>query len=121
MKCPKCKERTEVLETAQRPDAPTRRRRRCLSPSCQHRFTTAESSLDSLVRHTGPGELELELKKITGKRRGYDPEALAAAISVDRRRKQMALEQRRRERYDDEDAPPRTLSRESLNRELGRY
>ena len=120
MKCPKCKERTEVLETAQRHEAPTRRRRRCLSPACQHRFTTAESSLDS-VRQVAPGDLELELRKITGKRRGYDPEALAAAISVDRRKRQIALEQRRLERYDDDDAPPHVLNKTTLRLELEGY
>jgi transcriptional regulator NrdR family protein len=123
MRCPKCREKSEVLETETREGRPTRRRRRCLNPHCQHRFTTAEEALENMLRVTGEGDLVRELRRVGGKpRKGYDPEALAAAICVDRRKQQIAREQRQRvEQYDGEDGPPRRLNRFTMRRELQGY
>ena len=129
MKCPKCKDRTEVLETAQR-GANTHRRRRCLGPHCLHRFTTTETSAPAASIPL-PDEGEIRARLLTRELKGqgsgrYDREALAAAISVDRRRAQIRRAQRESERkeraawYDNGFEPaPLRLDRESLKRELG--
>ena len=129
MKCPKCKDRTEVLETAQR-GTNTHRRRRCLAPACMHRFTTTETNNTSAaIPERSEDEIRARLLskefKGTGK---YDNEALAAAIAVDKRRAHIRRQQRERDRaeratwYDNgfEPAPSR-LDHETLRRELGEY
>lgn len=114
MICPKCKQRTEVLETAQRDQPITRRRRRCIA--CYHRFTTIET----LVGHEKQSLDLVEAVRVLGrKRKGFDAEAIAAAIAVDRRKAKIAREQRERE-YN-EHAAPRHLSGAVLRRELKGY
>ena len=121
MICPKCKGRTEVLETVNRDKPVTRRRRRCTS--CTHRFTTHELQIEKLSRQPGdPMELALKVRRLMGRKR-CDPEAIAAAIAVDRRKAKIAREQRERDQdrgpYAEEHRAPRRLNRELLKRELG--
>lgn len=89
MKCPKCKDKTEVLETSQRGER-THRRRRCLGPHCLHRFTTSEvnnsSALVSVAQSPAPVE----------------DDALQAAMAVDQRRAAIARAQRADRRRDRE-------------------
>lgn len=120
MKCPKCKNNTEVLETIQKAGQ-TKRRRRCLSPSCSFRFASYETPEGSSGSSAPASPLPQWLERVRD-RPGVDKEALIAAYNVDQRRAQIAREQRRKAReeyYDyDEDAP---LSREEILRELRGY
>ena len=111
MICPKCKETTEVLETTQRAAPVTRRRRRCLT--CTHRFTTIEVQIEAHRVAVG-GDLAAAVRRVTG--RGFDAEAIAAAIAVDRRKAKIAREQRYRD--EEEHAAPRRLGGLALRREL---
>lgn len=123
MKCPRCREKSEVLETQARDGLPTKRRRRCLNPHCRHRFVTVEAPLGIIPQAESNGSLVEELRRVGGNRsrKGYDPEALAAAIAVDRRKKVIEREQRRRAEQLDDDAPPSRLSRVNMRRELQGY
>ena len=127
MKCPKCKDRTEVLET--RPAATyIRRRRRCLNPHCLKRFTTTESRVAGLPV---AGEAALRARALAREfsSKVADPEALEAALTVDMRRAEIARQQRAQRRaerdtwYDDDgfDAAPTRLDRDALKRELGEF
>ena len=113
----KCGGYTDVLETIQRGPLQTRRRRRCLT--CGHRFTTIETTVEAHRKSAG-FDLVDELKRLSKGRRNFDAEAVAAAISVDRRKREIA-ERQRRERYDDDDATPRQLNRFAARRELRGY
>jgi transcriptional regulator NrdR family protein len=123
VKCPKCKHNSEVLETIQR-GTQTKRRRRCLSPSCQFRFASYETAEGDAITtsSTSRDSLPEWLERVRS-RPGVDKEALIAAYSVDRRRKEIEREQRRRARaeretdYDEE--PP--LTKEELMREIRGY
>lgn len=103
MKCLKCGEKTEVLETIQRPGG-TRRRRRC--KTCEHRFTTTEVA-NEYVMELAQEQLQKASRRASGSK--FDPEAIAAAIAVDRRKKEIAERQRRQAIEDDwmayDDAP----------------
>jgi transcriptional regulator NrdR family protein len=112
MRCVKCGEKTEVLETIGRGDF-TRRRRRCLNPRCQHRFTTAEVAAER-AREMAEGEALARLRK--AKVTGFDAEAIAAALAVDRRKEQIRQRQRAQEQYDGEDDYPRRLSADDVRR-----
>lgn len=125
MRCPKCKDKTEVLQTW--PGEVTKRRRRCLNPSCLHRFTTREST-----GNTAPADIttesvmaSLNLKKRRGSQ--FDVEAIAAAIAVDKRKAALRRAQREAERsewsegYDLVDPAPARLDRRGLRRELEGY
>lgn len=121
MKCPKCKNNTEVLETIQKAGQ-TKRRRRCLSPACLYRFASYETP-EGTAPTTSSTEPSLpEWIERVRDRPGVDKEALAAAYRVDQRRAQIAREQKRKAReesYDyDEDAP---LTRDEIMRELRGY
>lgn len=111
MKCLECEARTEVLETIQRPHG-TRRRRRCLE--CEYRFTTTEVANDRMLDYAR------DLFKKAGKGWPQDVEAVAAALAVDRRKKQIAARQRRKEfeDYYGEHAPDH-LEEWQLREELG--
>lgn len=112
MKCPKCHARTEVLETRQRVDR-THRRRRCLGPHCQYRFTTNESNT-VFIPPAAPVPVT--------------DDALAAALAVDARRALISREQRAKRRaerdtwYDSGfDSAPTTLTEESAMKEIRGY
>lgn len=126
MKCPKCRDKTRVLET--RETATTiRRRRQCVSPLCEQRFTTTELNnrapqvIDDATFRARALTQDLLSPKV-------DREALAAAVATDIRRAQIARDARaarRQERdtwYDtDFDPAPSVLDAESLKRELGEF
>lgn len=126
MKCPKCKDRTEVLQTRQR-GSTISRRRRCLSPLCGVRVTTTEH----IGRHSfAPIEDEVAIRaraisrELSSSR--MDKDVMAAIIATDIRRGKIArssLESHRRESgtwYDSGfDPAPSHLDRDSLSRELG--
>lgn len=95
MKCFECDGRTEVLETIQRPDNTTRRRRQCLD--CGTRFTTAEFEQGRLIE---------KAHEAMSSRRRVDRDIIAAIRNLDRRKAEIA------ERALSEDA-------EALLRELG--
>ena len=125
MNCPKCKAKTEVLETA-KAEQNTRRRRRCTA--CGHRFSTVESSAElQQVVTIIPQDFAEGFKRKAGRRGApkVDVEAIAAAIRVDRRKAAIAADQRanrtRSEVYDDDDAAPSRLSRVALRREIKGY
>lgn len=128
MKCPKCMDRAEVLET--RPTSThIRRRRRCLNPRCEHRFTTTETTECRNVPSTDEAAVRARALAREFGSRVVDREALEAALAVDMRRAEIARRQRR-ERKEARDAwyepdafepAPLRLNRESLKRELGEY
>lgn len=130
MRCPACKTTlTRVIRTEPGENG-TRRRRKCLDPQCGHRWTTFESSVvvdDEEGPSSKPGTAPSRTTKLVlPSGIELDPEALAAALAVDRRRPRAAevereLERRARERDDAFfDPPPARLSRESFAREVGR-
>lgn len=128
MKCPKCKDRTDVLETRTTSVA-IRRRRRCLNPHCEYRFTTTESAAAAPVVPVADEAAvrARALVKELGSRR-VDNEALEAALAVDMRRAEIARKQREERRrlrdvsFDDGfDPAPDHLDEESLKRELGEF
>lgn len=113
MKCPRCHDRTEVLETRHREER-TYRRRRCLSPHCQHRFTTNEANVTSLPPKPLPAPVEND--------------ALAAALAVDARRAAITREQRAQRRHDRStwyetgfDPAPTELTDETVLKEVRGY
>lgn len=128
MKCPKCGDRTEVLQTTQLSTS-TARRRRCWNPGCLHRFVSREffGATEPVMQVTS----DEVIKSLTGKSRKpgstFDPEAVAAAITVDRRRAQIKREQRAKARSEYEetglyvDEAPKRLDRYSLRNELEGY
>jgi hypothetical protein len=120
MRCPKCKSNTEVLETIQQAGQ-TKRRRRCLCPSCLYRFSSYETPEGAQQPTSSEAPLPEWLERVRN-RPGVDKEALIAAYNVDRRRKEIAAEQRRRHRQEagdyDEDPP---LTRDELMREIRGY
>lgn len=120
MRCQKCGDKTEVLETQQSRKG-TRRRRQCLNPHCQLRITTYEL-MPAEARQRSDAEFEDQLSRLRPGR-GYDPEALAAALTVDRRKEEIKRAQRAArllEEYDDEDFPDH-LSEADARRELRGY
>jgi transcriptional regulator NrdR family protein len=120
MKCHRCGGKTEVLETVML-EGQTRRRRRCLTPSCGFRFSTFEKARDESAVASEP-RLPEWLENIRD-RPGVDKEAIAAAYRVDVRRAQIAQDQKRRAREERdteyEEDPP--LTKEQLMRELRGY
>lgn len=130
MKCPKCRGRTEVLETVQKANA-TRRRRHCIAPTCGWRFTTTETSADAVGPRPGPNASALVARLIAPEFKGsgnYDPEALAAAIVIDQRKLEIKREQRARAARERQawidsgfDEAPDSLSERDLRRELEGY
>lgn len=131
MNCPKCGDRSEVLQTiASLHEDSVLRRRRCLSPACQRRFKTREASMSFEDAVTTESVMKtLKLEKRPGSR--FDAEAIAAALAVDKRRAQIKREQRRKakegqwenEEWSSErwDRAPRKLSREQLRQEMEGY
>ena len=119
MKCPKCKAASEVLRTDIVPKG-KRRARRCLGPHCGTRFTTTETVHDAFA----PTNADATERMIGMLRdgRGYDKEAIEAALRTDARRAE--IERGRREAAQDDewdiDPAPRSLSVQDLNRELGK-
>ena len=126
MRCPACKtDLTRVIRTEPGEDG-TRRRRKCLDPQCGHRWTTFESAVVlaeeglSIVPGVSPRRATRAL--VPGE---LDPEAIAAALAVDRRRPRALDAERRLEREararDDAfwDPPPARLSRETFAHETG--
>lgn len=113
MRCPKCHEKSEVLETLPEGQR-TRRRRRCLSPNCLHRWVSVEVAQDAEPR-AQIDQTDVE-RVLRGTRyRGVDTEALAAALAVDRRKEELKRrqrEERERERYDRDDNEPLDIHRE---------
>jgi transcriptional regulator NrdR family protein len=91
VRCPKCQHKTDVLETI--PGAGrTRRRRRCLNDACGHRFTTLEARQEEL-KSEGEAMALRELRAVSGHRGAVDPEALAAALAMDRRKAEFRRQQ----------------------------
>lgn len=119
MRCVKCGDRTEVLETVPK-GSKNRRRRRCLNPHCQYRFTTVEVGVD-VIQQEAESEALKRMRKMAPK--GYDAEAIAAALAVDRRRDEIRRAARQRvERFEDEDnSLPDHLDDGGLRRELYGY
>lgn len=131
MNCPRCKgNQLEVLET-RHTSSTVRRRRRCLNPHCEHRFTTTESTatatkvplMDETAVRARALAQEFGSKKM-------DREALLAALTTDMRRAQIARQQRAERRAqrdvwvdndDGFDRAPDRLTDEALKRELGEY
>lgn len=125
MKCPKCKDRTHILETRETLTT-IRRRRECVSPLCGQRFTTTESNAKQAVKYADEATLRARALAQDLRSPRVDHEALEAAIAVDIRRAQIHREQRaarRQERdtwYDTGfDPAPSVLDEQSLKRELG--
>jgi len=122
MRCPVCKDKSEVMNTYSQGEI-TVRRRRCLNPSCQKRFKTTEHSGPIMKKEITTEDVmaSLNLKK-SRKTAGFDPEAVAAALAVDRRRAMIRDRERQRDRdteWDDGFEPaPRRLNRGELRREL---
>lgn len=125
MKCPKCNDKSEVLQTLQIKGS-TDRRRRCMSPRCGYRFTTKESDLGHIEkRQISPDKL---LAKLKDKKRkpgsSFDPEAVEAALRVDARRAQIKREAKyRRIEWDDDafEPAPTRLDHDSMRREIDGY
>lgn len=121
MKCAKCGGKTEVLETLPQ-NGVTKRRRHCLTPACGYRFVSYERSEADQLAVPAEGELPEWITRIRD-RPGVDREAIAAAYRVDRRRAQIAIEQRRKAREEREtewdEEPP--LTQEELMKELRGY
>lgn len=131
MKCPKCKSASRCIRT-EPGNGETRRRRECLSASCAFRWTTVESaaSAERPVEMIPTKFDYARAKAASGERvprAKADPEAVAAAIAVDRRKREMRMqraEEHRRKRaeqdYEDDgfDRPPPKLTREQLMREI---
>lgn len=122
MKCPRCKHKSEVLETIDA-GARKKRRRRCLAPSCQYRFHSYEiAEGDVAPASSDPAALPEWIENIRPGGR-VDKEAITAAYRVDQRRKEIDREQRRKARLEREfgydDDPP--LSKEDLMLELRGY
>jgi transcriptional regulator NrdR family protein len=127
MKCPKCKDRTEVLRTETNGDF-NHRRRQCLNPQCSHRFTTREKMEGFEPKQiTTEGVMQqFNLSKERKSKAGFDAEAVAAAIAVDRRRAQIRREQKQKTRAEWEDGryvdkAPTRLDDQSLRKELDGY
>jgi hypothetical protein len=130
VKCPKCKSKSEVLETTQK-DGATRRRRRCVSPTCEFRFSTTETTSDTHSPRPSPNAAELVAKLIAPEFKGsgkFDPEALAAAIAVDQRklairRAERAKSYRERAAWYDTgfDPAPESLNERDVRREIDGY
>jgi hypothetical protein len=98
-----------------------RRSRRCLDPACGYRFLTTESvelpGMEPLpdTPAVAPGSVAAG--------RGYDREAVIAAIATDRRRALIARQQREERSnkdYEPDQRAPERLDQYGLNRELGR-
>lgn len=85
MKC-KCGGRTEVLETIQKPYG-TRRRRRCVA--CTARFSTTELTNADIETHVE----ERVMQRMSSSGNKVDPEAIAAALAVDRRKAEIKARQ----------------------------
>lgn len=128
MRCPACKTTlTRVIRT-EPGEGGTRRRRKCLDPECGHRWTTIEASVEQRVEIEARelSRIDIEAVKRAAASPGFDPEALAAALAVDRRRARTAdaereLERRARDRDDAFwDRAPARLDRETFAREVGR-
>lgn len=118
MRCVKCGDKTEVLETINK-GTKNRRRRRCLNPHCQFRFTTLEVGVDA-IKAEAEHEALKRMRQMSPP--GYDAEAVAAALAVDRRREQIKRAARQRaERFEDEDTTPEHLDGAGLRRELHGY
>jgi transcriptional regulator NrdR family protein len=120
MKCPKCKNASEVLETIAKGDR-TKRRRRCLNTGCGFRFVSFEAAEGDTGSVTEP-VLPEWIERVRN-RPGVDKEAIACAYRVDQRRRQIEREAKARARAErefdyDEEAP---LSREELMREIRGY
>jgi transcriptional regulator NrdR family protein len=128
MKCPKCKDKSEVLETRHVGDM-IQRRRRCLSPRCQWRFITTE--FVGRQRYSPmPGEDE-EAQKARAivsefKSGKADEDVMRAMIATDLRRAKISRDARVDKRRDADtwydsgfDQAPDRLTREELAHELG--
>jgi transcriptional regulator NrdR family protein len=127
MKCPKCKDRTEVLQTIPSGEF-NDRKRQCLNPSCGHRFKTKEKIEGYAPKQiTTEGVMQsLNLSKERKGKTGFDAEAVAAAIAVDRRRAQLRREQKQKARAEWEDGryvdrAPTRLNKQSLRKEIDGY
>lgn len=96
MRCPKCGGRSEVVQTIQRPGS-TERRRLCLAVSCRHAFRTRESAQAMDLPEPALGQIEAALRDVqpTGR---FDNEALAAALRVDARRREIQRAERDQDR-----------------------
>lgn len=119
-----------MLETRHNSSS-VRRRRRCLNPHCEYRFTTTESSASaSQVSEVDEAAIRARaLKQEFGSKR-MDRDALMAALTTDMRRAQIARQQKAERRAnrdiwvdndDGFDRAPSELSEEALKRELGEY
>lgn len=125
MRCPKCKDKSEVLKT-EAGAIDTKRRRQCLNPACRFRFVTREqqNTPNTIEVTTESVMADFNLKK--GRAPNFDAEAVAAAIAVEKRKAAIRREQKAAERspYDDlydAGGSPGRLSREELRREIEGY
>lgn len=125
MKCPKCKDRTRILETRET-STTIRRRRECLSPLCGQRFTTTESNVKVVPKYADEATLRARAIAQDLKSPRVDHAALEAAIAVDIRRAEISRRLRAERRQDRDtwydtgfDPAPSVLDSESLKRELG--
>lgn len=119
MKCPKCKAESEVLRTEVVPKG-KRRARRCLSPRCQTRFTTTETVHDAFAPSNPDATERMVACLKDGK--GYDREAITAALRTDARRAEIERARRSEPADDGYDAEltPSRMSFADLKRELGK-
>lgn len=119
IKCPKCKADSEVTRTTVVPKG-KRRARRCLSPRCGTTFVTTETVHDAFSPNNKDATERMVACLKDG--RGYDREAIEAALRTDARRAEIERARRAEpadDGYDAEYAPSR-LSFNELKRELGR-
>ena len=119
MKCPKCRANSEVTRTDIVPKG-KQRTRRCLSPHCGLSFKTTEVVHDAYSPENRDSHERLIACLRDG--RGYDREAIEAALRTDARRADIARAARDAGVDDgyDTDAAPSRLSHDQLRRELGR-
>lgn len=119
MLCPKCKSDSEVIRTEVVPKG-KRRSRRCLSPHCGRRFVTTETVHDAFSPANKDSTERMVACLKDGK--GYDREAITAALRTDARRAE--IERARRSKHDDDgydtEYAPSRLSFSELKRVLGR-
>lgn len=129
MKCPKCKDSTEVLETRTIASG-IRRRRRCINPHCEHRFTTTEAARHPSAEGADDAAIRARALAKEFSSRVVDREALEAALATDMRRAAIKRAARARRRADSAiwldddngfDPAPVRLDREGLKREMGEY
>jgi transcriptional regulator NrdR family protein len=122
VKCPKCRAESHVLRTDALAEG-KRRQRQCLNPGCRLRFTTTETqTIATSVQMAIDSHTHDAMVASLKDGRGYDREALTAALNTDRRRAEIARAQRAAKSDDDYDSDltPSRLTWPELRGWLGR-